>query len=50
MAAAVDLVKAVGGGWDASSLPSGDALRATTVSKNVPQNDHTAAVGASALR
>jgi NodT family efflux transporter outer membrane factor (OMF) lipoprotein len=50
MAAAVDLVKAVGGGWDASSLPSGDALRATTVSKNAPQNDHTAAVGASALR
>jgi NodT family efflux transporter outer membrane factor (OMF) lipoprotein len=48
MAAAVDLVKAVGGGWDASSLPSGDSLRATTVSKNVPQNDHAAA--ASSLR
>jgi hypothetical protein len=50
MAAAVDLVKAVGGGWDASSLPSGDALRATTVSKNTPQNDHTAPAGAAALR
>jgi NodT family efflux transporter outer membrane factor (OMF) lipoprotein len=50
MAAAVDLVKAVGGGWDASSLPSEDAIRATTVSKNAPQNDHTAAAGASSLR
>jgi NodT family efflux transporter outer membrane factor (OMF) lipoprotein len=27
MTAAVDLVKALGGGWDASTLPSGDALR-----------------------
>jgi NodT family efflux transporter outer membrane factor (OMF) lipoprotein len=27
MTAAVDLVKAMGGGWDASTLPSGDAIR-----------------------
>ena len=27
MSAAVDLVKALGGGWDASTLPSGDAIR-----------------------
>jgi len=27
MSAAVDLVKALGGGWDASTLPSGNALR-----------------------
>jgi NodT family efflux transporter outer membrane factor (OMF) lipoprotein len=27
MTAAVDLIKAVGGGWDASALPSGSALR-----------------------
>ena len=33
MAAAVDLVKAVGGGWDASNLPSGDALRAVTMTE-----------------
>jgi len=31
MSAAVDLVKAVGGGWDASNLPSEDALRANTL-------------------
>lgn len=29
MAAAVDLVKAVGGGWDVSILPAGSALRST---------------------
>jgi hypothetical protein len=28
--AAVDLIKALGGGWDASTLPSGDALRSIT--------------------
>jgi NodT family efflux transporter outer membrane factor (OMF) lipoprotein len=28
MSAAVDLIKALGGGWDASTLPSGNALRA----------------------
>jgi outer membrane protein TolC len=27
MSAAVDLVKALGGGWDASTLPSGNVLR-----------------------
>ena len=27
MTAAVDLIKAMGGGWDASTLPSGDAIR-----------------------
>jgi NodT family efflux transporter outer membrane factor (OMF) lipoprotein len=37
MSAAVDLVKAVGGGWDASTLPSGDGMRAVT--KAVTQND-----------
>jgi len=30
MTAAVDLVKALGGGWDTSSLPSSDALRSST--------------------
>jgi NodT family efflux transporter outer membrane factor (OMF) lipoprotein len=29
MTSAVDLVKAVGGGWEASDLPSGDAIRST---------------------
>ena len=29
MSAAVDLVKALGGGWDSSSLPSSDALRSS---------------------
>ena len=31
MSAAVDLVKALGGGWDASTLPSGDALRSAAL-------------------
>ncbi len=31
MSAAVDLVKALGGGWDSSTLPSGDALRSTAL-------------------
>jgi NodT family efflux transporter outer membrane factor (OMF) lipoprotein len=31
MTAAVDLVKALGGGWDASALPSGDALKSIAV-------------------
>jgi outer membrane protein TolC len=30
MSSAVDLIKAIGGGWDASTLPSGDALRSIT--------------------
>jgi len=31
-------VKALGGGWDASTLPSGDALRSTALAdpKNTP--------------
>jgi NodT family efflux transporter outer membrane factor (OMF) lipoprotein len=38
MSAAVDLVKALGGGWDSSTLPSGDALRSTALAdpKNTP--------------
>jgi NodT family efflux transporter outer membrane factor (OMF) lipoprotein len=38
MSAAVGLVKALGGGWDASTLPSGDALRSTALAdpKNTP--------------
>ena len=38
MSAAVDLVKALGGGWDASTLPSGDALRTASLAdpKNTP--------------
>jgi NodT family efflux transporter outer membrane factor (OMF) lipoprotein len=38
MSAAVDLVKALGGGWDSSALPSGDALRSTAMAdpKNTP--------------
>jgi len=31
MSAAVDLVKALGGGWDAATLPSGNALRTTAM-------------------
>jgi hypothetical protein len=31
MTAAVDLVKALGRGWDASTLPSGDTLRSAAV-------------------
>jgi NodT family efflux transporter outer membrane factor (OMF) lipoprotein len=31
MTAAVDLVKALGGGWDASTLPSGNLLRSTAL-------------------
>lgn len=39
MSAAVNLVKALGGGWDASTLPSGDALRSTALAdpKNTPK-------------
>jgi NodT family efflux transporter outer membrane factor (OMF) lipoprotein len=44
MSAAVDLVKALGGGWDSSTLPSGDALRSTALAdpKNTPNVAHTA--------
>jgi NodT family efflux transporter outer membrane factor (OMF) lipoprotein len=31
MSAAVDLIKALGGGWDASTLPSGNALRSAAL-------------------
>jgi NodT family efflux transporter outer membrane factor (OMF) lipoprotein len=41
MTAAVDLVKALGGGWDASTLPSGDALRTITLAD--PRNTQTVA-------
>jgi NodT family efflux transporter outer membrane factor (OMF) lipoprotein len=41
MSAAVDLVKALGGGWDASTLPSGDALRATALAD--PKNTQNVA-------
>lgn len=34
MTAAVDLVKALGGGWDASALPSSDALRSNALTKS----------------
>ena len=35
MSAAVDLIKALGGGWDASKLPSGDVMRtASTAGAN----------------
>jgi NodT family efflux transporter outer membrane factor (OMF) lipoprotein len=38
MSAAVDLVKALGGGWDASTLPSGNVLRSVAMGdpKNTP--------------
>ncbi len=38
MTAAVDLIKALGGGWDASTLPSGRALR--SISKADLNNTH----------
>ena len=39
LVAAVDLVKALGGGWNASTLPSGDALRSASLAdpKNTPE-------------
>jgi hypothetical protein len=33
MVAAVDLVKALGGGWQASDLPSPDAIRSRALSE-----------------
>lgn len=41
MSAAVDLVKALGGGWDTSTLPSGNAMR--TVALGNPANTQTVA-------
>jgi len=41
MSAAVDLVKALGGGWDASTLPSGNALRSVALAD--PKNTHNVA-------
>jgi NodT family efflux transporter outer membrane factor (OMF) lipoprotein len=41
MSAAVDLVKALGGGWDASTLPSGNALR--SVALGDPKNTQNVA-------
>jgi NodT family efflux transporter outer membrane factor (OMF) lipoprotein len=40
MTAAVDLIKALGGGWDASTLPSVNALRSVAVADpaNTPKN------------
>jgi hypothetical protein len=39
MTAAVDLVKAMGGGWDASTLPSLDQMRSKQMAdpKNTPK-------------
>lgn len=45
MTAAVDLVKALGGGWDASSLPSVDALRSTVLNTPVGVSNSASAAG-----
>jgi outer membrane protein TolC len=47
MTAAVDLVKALGGGWDSSTLPSGDQMRSTAFAD--PKNTQNVAQAASAL-
>ena len=41
MIAAVDLIKSLGGGWDASTLPSADALRSATLAD--PKNTQNVA-------
>jgi outer membrane protein TolC len=41
MSSAVDLVKAMGGGWDASQLPSPDQLRSTAMAD--PKNTRNVA-------
>jgi NodT family efflux transporter outer membrane factor (OMF) lipoprotein len=43
MSAAVDLIKAIGGGWDASALPSSNALRAVALAD--PKSTQTSATG-----
>jgi NodT family efflux transporter outer membrane factor (OMF) lipoprotein len=42
MTAAVDLIKAIGGGWDASTLPSGNVLRSTSLAD--PKTTQTVAM------
>ncbi len=44
MTAAVDLVKALGGGWNASTLPSGDSMRTTALAD--PKNTQKVALPA----
>jgi NodT family efflux transporter outer membrane factor (OMF) lipoprotein len=44
MSAAIDLVKALGGGWDSSTLPSSDALRSTALAD--PKNTSNVALPA----
>ena len=43
--AAVDLIKALGGGWDSSTLPSGDALRSITLADPKNPQDLAGTVG-----
>lgn len=43
MSAAVDLVKSLGGGWDASTLPSGDVMRTTAAAAPNAVQNRTAA-------
>jgi NodT family efflux transporter outer membrane factor (OMF) lipoprotein len=45
MVAAVDLVKAVGGGWDASALPSGDAIRSVALAEKANTTNIAQPVG-----
>jgi outer membrane protein TolC len=48
MSAAVDLIKALGGGWDASTLPSVNALRSVAVAD--PKSTQKNAAGESKQR
>ncbi len=45
MSAAVDLVKALGGGWDASTLPSGNVLRSAALGDPKSTQNVAAAAG-----
>jgi NodT family efflux transporter outer membrane factor (OMF) lipoprotein len=45
LVAAVDLVKAVGGGWDASALPSGDAIRSVALAEKANTTNIAQPVG-----